>query len=64
MPLLDNITLMPGDLDNILELLRQKKHQGPIKIIDTHGTITVRDGDEQYLGDVVRAEQNQNNDSN
>lgn len=56
MPLLDSIILLPTDLANILDRLRQLKHNGPVKIIDTHGSLTIRDENESFLTDVKRGE--------
>jgi hypothetical protein len=57
MPLLDRLTLLPADLVNIIESLRQLKHTGPIIIIDTNGSLTIRDINDGFLTEVKRAEQ-------
>jgi hypothetical protein len=56
MPLLDHITLLPADLANIMEKLQQLHHNGPIKIIDTNGSLTIRDHNESFLTEVKREE--------
>ena len=54
MALLDNITLHPIDLVNILAVLKQIGHNAQVKIIDTNGSITIRDTGEQFLGEVKK----------
>lgn len=54
MPLLDQITLSPADLKNIEDFLTKKGHSGSFKVIDTNGTLTIRDTDEQSIGTIAR----------
>lgn len=54
MPLLDSIILFPQDLNNILQILKAKKHTGPVELVDTNGTITVRDIDKCFIANVER----------
>lgn len=57
MPLLDQITLLPQDLKNIQESLQQLQYNAPFKIIDTNGSITIRDLNECFLTEIKRETQ-------
>ena len=56
MPLLEKITIHPKDLVELLELLKQKQHTGPVIIIDCKWSYTIRDVDDQFITDLKKSE--------
>lgn len=54
MPALDQITIQPKDMINILDKLQQLKYDGPIRIIDTLQSYTIRDISEGFLTEVKK----------
>jgi hypothetical protein len=54
MPALDNITVSLEDLQEIMDRVRDTRHTGPIKIIDTINSYTVRDTNEMFIVDVMK----------
>lgn len=57
MALLDKITVHPRDLVNVLESVQQTGYTGHIKLIDTNGSITVRDSSDLFLTEVKKHEE-------
>jgi len=57
MALLDHITVHPRDLVNVLESIQQTGYNGQIKMIDTNGSITVRDCSDHFLTEVKKYEE-------
>ena len=54
MPALDQITLSPQDLLNIVDELKNMHHNAPVVIIDTLGSLTIRDTSQQFLTEIKR----------
>lgn len=54
MPALDQITVQPQDLLNIIDSVQSVGYNGPIKIIDTIQSYTIRDTSEGFLTEVQK----------